>query len=42
MAIAHDLFRSIWHEADVKTMVRVFVILRNVSCGIADNFTTYR
>jgi hypothetical protein len=30
--MAHYLRRSIWHESDVKTMVRVFAIALNVRC----------
>jgi hypothetical protein len=32
MAMAHDLRRSIWHESDVKTMVRVFAMALTVRC----------
>ncbi len=42
MAIAYDLCRSIWHESDVKTMVRVFVMASIVRRESANNFSTYR
>ena len=42
IGIVHDLCRSIWHESDVKTMVRVFVVVRIVRCESANNFIAYR